>query len=194
MTEREWIRASLEAASSLFMETASSCGAAIEEAGRTAVDCLTKGGKLLLCGNGGSAADAQHIAAEMSVKMRKVRSPMAAVALTTNSSLLTAQANDLGFETVFSRQIESLGSQGDVLIAISTSGNSANILVGAETARRLGIKVIGLTGCGGGKLARMCDIPIVVPSSDVPRIQEIHIAIGHLICDYAEARLFGENV
>ena len=194
MTEREWIRASLEAASSLFMETASSCGAAIEEAGRTAVDCLTKGGKLLLCGNGGSAADAQHIAAEMSVKMRRVRSPMAAVALTTNSSLLTAQANDLGFETVFSRQIESLGSQGDVLIAISTSGNSANILVGAETARRLGIKVIGLTGCGGGKLARMCDIPIVVPSSDVPRIQEIHIAIGHLICDYAEARLFGENV
>jgi len=194
LTEREWIRASLEAASSLFMETASSCGAAIEEAGRTAVDCLTKGGKLLLCGNGGSAADAQHIAAEMSVKMRRVRSPMAAVALTTNSSLLTAQANDLGFETVFSRQIESLGSRGDVLIAISTSGNSANILVGAETAKRLGIKVIGLTGCGGGKLARVCDIPIVVPSSDVPRIQEIHIAIGHLICDYAEARLFGESV
>lgn len=191
MTEKEWIKASLEAASGVFIRTAESCGAAIEKAGETVVDCLRDGGKLLLCGNGGSAADAQHIAAEMSVKMRQVRSPMAAVALTTNSSLLTAQANDLGFETVFSRQIESLARKGDVLVAISTSGNSPNILVGVETARRVGIRVIGLTGCGGGKLASMCDIPIVVPSSDIPRIQEVHIAVGHLICDYAETSLFG---
>ena len=150
------------------------------------------GGKLLLCGNGGSAADAQHIAAEMSVKMKQVRAPLAAIALTTNSSLLTAQANDLGFETVFSRQIESLGRPGDVLCAISTSGNSPNILHGAETARRMGIKVIGLTGFDGGRLAGICDVAIIVPSDQVPRIQEVHIAVGHLLCEFAESDIFSE--
>ena len=105
---------------------------------------------------------------------------MAAVALTTNSSLLTAQANDLGFETVFSRQVASLGRKGDVLLAISTSGNSPNILKGVEAARQNGIKVLGLTGCGGGRLAPLCDVVVVAPSDDVPRIQEVHIAVGHL--------------
>jgi D-sedoheptulose 7-phosphate isomerase len=126
----------------------------------------------------------------MSVKMKEVRSPMAAIALTTNSSLLTAQANDLGFETVFSRQIESLGRKGDVLIAISTSGNSPNILEGVKSAKVMGIKVIGLTGQGGGNLAPASDIAIVVPSDEVPRIQEVHIAVGHLICEYAESHLY----
>lgn len=191
MTDRDWIGASLEAARDLFAETARTCSDVIDESARAVVECLRSGGKLLLCGNGGSAADAQHIAAEMSVKMKQVRAPMAAIALTTNSSLLTAQANDLGFETVFSRQVESLGRRGDVLVAISTSGNSANILEAVESARRMGIKVIGLTGKDGGALAPASDIAIVVPSGDVPRIQEVHIAVGHLICEYAESRIHG---
>jgi D-sedoheptulose 7-phosphate isomerase len=127
----------------------------------------------------------------MTVKMKHLRSPMAAIALTTNSSLLTAQANDLGFDTVFSRQIESLGRRGDVLVAISTSGNSPNIVSAATTARRMGIKVVGLTGCGGGKVASLSDIAITIPSEEIPRIQEAHIAVCHLICEFAEARLYG---
>jgi D-sedoheptulose 7-phosphate isomerase len=190
MTDRNWIDANLKAAERTFAETARMCADAIDQAARAVVESLRGGGKLLLCGNGGSAADAQHIAAEMSVKMKQVRAPMAAIALTTNSSLLTAQANDLGFETVFSRQIASLGRKGDILVAISTSGNSPNILEGVESARRMGIKVIGLTGQGGGKLAEVSDIAIVVPSDDVPRIQEVHIAVGHLICEYAESHLY----
>jgi D-sedoheptulose 7-phosphate isomerase len=191
MTDREWIGTSLKAAGGTFLETARTCSDVIDESARAVVECLRSGGKLLLCGNGGSAADAQHIAAEMSVKMKQVRAPMAAIALTTNSSLLTAQANDLGFETVFSRQVESLGRRGDILVAISTSGNSPNILEAVESAKRMGIKVIGLTGKDGGRLGPACDIAIVVPSDDVPRIQEVHIGIGHLICEYAESHLYG---
>ncbi|MFH1313364.1 MAG: D-sedoheptulose 7-phosphate isomerase [Candidatus Eisenbacteria bacterium] len=193
MTDREWISDSLRAASEVFAETAASCRDEIAAASRAAAECIKAGGKLMLCGNGGSAADAQHIAAEMTVKMKRVRSPLPAFALTTNTSLLTAQANDLGFDTVFSRQIESLGREGDVLIAISTSGNSPNILRGAETARDMGIKVVGLTGRDGGKLAPMSDIAISVPSDDVPRIQEAHIAIGHLICEFAENTFFPDS-
>jgi D-sedoheptulose 7-phosphate isomerase len=189
MNDREWIGANLKAASETFIATARVCGDAIDEAARAVAACLEGGGKLLLCGNGGSAADAQHIAAEMSVKMKQVRAPMAAIALTTNSSLLTAQANDLGFETVFSRQVESLGRKGDVLIAISTSGNSPNILEAVAAAGRVGIRVIGLTGKDGGSLAPASDIAIVVPSNEVPRIQEVHIAVGHIICEYAESRI-----
>jgi D-sedoheptulose 7-phosphate isomerase len=190
MTDRDWIIAALSNAEHTFAETGRTCADAIEEAAKAVMECLRNGGKLLLCGNGGSAADAQHLAAEMSVKMKQVRAPMAAIALTTNSSLLTAQANDLGFATVFSRQIESLGRQGDILLAISTSGNSPNILDGVESARRMGILVIGLTGRGGGKLAPASDIAIIVPSDEVPRIQEVHIAVGHLICEYAESHLY----
>jgi D-sedoheptulose 7-phosphate isomerase len=190
LTDQNWIGDSLRAAQDVFAGTAEACRDEIQRAADLAVECLRSGRKLLLCGNGGSAADAQHIAAEMTVKMKQVRSPLAAIALTTNTSLLTAQANDLGFETVFSRQIESLANPGDILVAISTSGDSPNILSGVESARSMGIKVIGLTGKGGGKLAPLCDIAIVVPSDDVPRIQEAHIAVGHLICEYAESTLF----
>jgi D-sedoheptulose 7-phosphate isomerase len=188
VTDRDWIDDSLRSASEVFAETAASCRDEIAAASEAVARCIKVGGKLMLCGNGGSAADAQHIAAEMTVKMKRVRSPLAAIALTTNTSLLTAQANDLGFDTVFSRQIASLGREGDVLIAISTSGNSPNILRGAETAREMGIKVVGLTGRGGGKLGPISDILISVPSDDVPRIQEAHIAIGHLICEFTEAQ------
>ncbi|MFZ1947772.1 MAG: SIS domain-containing protein [bacterium] len=186
-----WVRDSLEEAGGVLRDTAASCEVEIGAAARLVATALRRGGKVLLCGNGGSAADAQHVATEMTVKMKKVRSPMAAIALTANSSLLTAQANDLGFDTVFSRQIESLGRRGDVLVAISTSGRSANVLKGVAAARKMGIKVIGLAGCGGGKLAPLCDVGIVVPSDQVPRVQEAHIAICHLICEFAEASLFG---
>ena len=186
-----WIRESLESASEVLKSTASSCEGAIAEAADLVVKTLRSGGKVLLCGNGGSAADAQHIATEMTVKMMKVRSPMAAIALTTNSSLLTAQANDLGFETVFSRQIESLGRPGDVLIALSTSGRSPNVLSGVRSASMMGIKVIGLTGGSGGDLAALCDVAIAIPSDQVQRIQEAHMAVCHLICEFAEASLFG---
>jgi D-sedoheptulose 7-phosphate isomerase len=186
-----WIRESLEQAGDVLKMTAASCGGSIAEATDLVVRTLRSGGKILLCGNGGSAADAQHIATEMTVKMMKVRAPMAAVALTTNSSLLTAQANDLGFETVFSRQIESLGQAGDVLMALSTSGRSPNILSGVRSAAGMGIKVIGLTGGSGGNLAALCDVAIVVPSDQVQRIQEAHMAVCHLICEFAEASLFG---
>jgi D-sedoheptulose 7-phosphate isomerase len=187
----QWISDSLNGASRAFVTTAEACSEDIAGFAEAAVACLNGGGKIMLCGNGGSAADAQHIAAEMTVKMKAVRSPMAAVALTTNTSLLTAQANDLGFDTVFARQIESLANPGDMLVAISTSGNSPNILSAVDAARRVGIKVVGLTGKGGGALAGKCDIAVVVPSDDVPRIQEVHIAVGHLVCEYAERLLYG---
>jgi D-sedoheptulose 7-phosphate isomerase len=188
----DWIRQTLKSGSDLYLRTAEECCDDIAAAAAAVLDVLKGGGKVLLCGNGGSAADAQHIATEMTVKMRKVRAPMAAVALTTNPSLLTAQANDLGFDTVFSRQVASLGSPKDILIAISTSGNSPNVLEAVRAARELKMKTVGLIGCGGGKLAPLCDISIVVPSDEVQRIQETHIAIAHVICEHAETGLYGE--
>jgi len=182
----------LNSGSDLYLQTAERCCEDIAAAAEAVLDTLRSGGKVLLCGNGGSAADAQHIATEMTVKMRKVREPMAAIALTTNPSLLTAQANDLGFDTVFSRQVASLGCRGDVLIAISTSGDSPNVLEAVKAAREIGVRTIGLTGCGGGRLAPLCDICIVVPSDEVQRIQEAHIAVGHMICEHAETGLYGE--
>lgn len=193
MEPSDWIRTSLEAAGDVLRATAASCGAEIEAAARSVVETLARGDKVLLCGNGGSAADAQHFATEMTVKMNRLRSPMAAIALTTNSSLLTAQANDLGFDTVFSRQIESLGRPGDILMAISTSGMSPNIVSAVAAARQMGIRVVGLTGCGGGKVATLSDIAITIPSDQVPRIQEAHIAVCHLICEFAETGLYGKR-
>ena len=188
----DWVRRTLKSGSDLYLRTAEECCDEIDAAAGAVLETLRGGGKVLLCGNGGSAADAQHIATEMTVKMRKVREPMAAVALTTNPSLLTAQANDLGFDTVFSRQVASLGSPEDILIAISTSGNSPNVLEAVRAARGMRMKTIGLIGCGGGKLAPMCDIPVIVPSDEVQRVQEAHIAIGHMICEHAETGLYGE--
>jgi D-sedoheptulose 7-phosphate isomerase len=187
----ERVKETLKSGSDLYMRTAEECCDDIASAAAAVLAVLKAGGKVLLCGNGGSAADAQHIATEMTVKMRKVRDPMAAVALTTNPSLLTAQANDLGFDTVFSRQVASLGSSRDILIAISTSGNSPNVIEAVRAAKEAGMKTIGLTGCGGGRLAGLCDIPIVVPSDEVQRIQETHIAVGHIICEHAETGLYG---
>jgi D-sedoheptulose 7-phosphate isomerase len=147
------------------------------------------GGKLLLFGNGGSAADAQHIAAELIIRYKANRAPISALALTTDTSTLTACANDLGFDALFERQIEGLGRQDDVAVGISTSGNSANVLRGLSRARALGLRTVGLTGGGGGQMHSVCDALIVVPSSVTARIQEMHITIGHVLCKVLEQRL-----
>jgi D-sedoheptulose 7-phosphate isomerase len=163
--------------------------AAIEETGCLLAATLSAGGKLLLCGNGGSAADSQHIAAELSGRFLKDRRPLAAVALSTDTSALTCIANDYGFDEVFSRQVMALGRKGDCLLAISTSGNSRNVLRAAEVARAAGIQVIGLLGRDGGALHALCDIAIVVPSATTARIQEAHIFIGHTLCAMVEEAL-----
>lgn len=141
------------------------------------------GGKMLLMGNGGSAGDAQHIAAEFIGRYKKERKPVAAIALTVDSSVLTCVGNDYGYENVFARQVEGLAKKEDVVIAISTSGNSENVIRGVEKAREIGAKTIGLLGKQGGKLKDKVDLAIVVPSSDTARIQEAHITIGHIICE-----------
>ena len=142
-----------------------------------------KGGKLLLMGNGGSAADAQHIAAEFIGRYKKERRPVAAIALTVDSSILTCVGNDYGYDAVFSRQVEGLAKKEDVVIAISTSGNSENVIQGVDKAREIGAKTIGLLGNQGGKLKDKVDLAIVVPSTNTARIQEAHITIGHIICE-----------
>lgn len=143
---------------------------------------LASGGKLLLCGNGGSAADCQHIAAELVGRFRRDRPALAAIALTTDTSVLTSVANDYAFETVFARQVEALGRRGDCLLAISTSGRSPNVLAAIAAARALGMVTIGLLGGDGGGAAPACDHALIVPSRDTARIQEAHILIGHALC------------
>lgn len=150
-------------------------------------------GKLFLIGNGGSASDAQHIAAEFIGRFKLKRTGLPAIALTTDTSILTAVSNDYGFDLVFSRQLEALSQEGDVLIAITTSGNSPNILKAVEVARLKKVKVIGLTGGNGGKLKDGSDITIIVPSDNTPRIQEAHITIGHIICNLVEKEIFNES-
>ena len=162
---------------------------AIEAAGALLIATLKQGGKILLCGNGGSAADCQHIAAELVVRYEKKRQAMAAIALTTDSSILTAHANDFDFETVFSRQVEGLGNNKDCLIAISTSGTSKNILKATEAAKAKGMTVIGLTGNGGGGLSQLATLAVIVPSKVTARIQEAHILIGHWWCGVIEEAL-----
>jgi D-sedoheptulose 7-phosphate isomerase len=161
----------------------------IEEAAGLIQTTLSHGGKLLLCGNGGSAADSQHIAAELTGRFVKDRRPLAAVALSTDTSALTSIANDYGFDEVFSRQVMALGRRGDCLLGISTSGNSRNIIRAADAARAAGIHVIGLLGRDGGALRALCDVAIVVPSSTTARIQEAHAFIGHTLCAMVEEAL-----
>lgn len=147
------------------------------------------GGKLLICGNGGSAAQAQHFAAELTGRYLKERQALPAISLTTDTSALTAIGNDYGFDKVFSRQVQALGRAGDVLFCLSTSGNSPNILAVARTAQTLGIKIIGLTGNSGGKLKSLCDINLIVPSHKTPFVQEVHLVVIHVICDLIESSL-----
>jgi D-sedoheptulose 7-phosphate isomerase len=161
----------------------------VGEAGQLAADGLQAGGKLLFCGNGGSAADSQHLASELTGRFIKDRKPLAAMALSTDSSALTCIGNDYSFDEVFARQVAALGRAGDVLVAISTSGQSRNVLRAVEQARHSGMKVIGLLGRDGGVIKPLCDMPIVVPSTVTARIQEAHILIGHTLCGLIEEAL-----
>lgn len=154
------------------------------------IECLKKGGKLLIFGNGGSASDSQHIAAELVGRFSRERAGLPAVALTVNTSVLTAVANDYGYEFVFSRQVEALGQKNDIAMGISTSGKAKNVAAGLKQARKMGLKTIALTGGDGGELVKIADLSLTVPSSVTARIQEAHITIGHIICELAEQALF----
>jgi len=147
---------------------------------------IKDGKKLLLCGNGGSAADCQHIAAELVGRFKVERAPLPAIALTTDTSILTAVGNDYSFDRIFERQVQALGREGDVLLAISTSGKSRNVLLAVEKAKEMGILTVGLSGKGGGELARLADYCFVVESTSTPRIQEVHITVGHALCEFVE--------
>ena len=165
----------------------------IVEAAHALAECIKNGGKLLLCGNGGSAADAQHLAGELVVRLSSdyTRSALPAITLSSNDYVLTACANDFGFEQVFSRQIEALGKPEDLLLCISTSGNSPNLITAANKAKEKKMKTVGLLGRDGGKLKELSDLSIIVPSNNTPRIQEIHIFICHILCELVEKELFG---
>ena len=173
-------------------ETLERTGAAVREPFQRLVEAclasLADGGKILFFGNGGSAADAQHLAAELVIRYRYNRKALAALALTTDTSTLTACANDFSFEEIFSRQIEALGRPGDVAIGITTSGNSPNVLTALAVARDMGLVAAGLTGRDGGKMVGLADPLLIVPSTVTARIQEMHILIGHALCDQVEAR------
>jgi len=158
----------------------------IEKAGALFKEALASGHKILFCGNGGSAADSQHLAAEIVGRFQKERRPFPAIALTVDTSILTAVGNDYGFDTVFARQVQALGEKGDVLVGISTSGNSQNVLEAIGAAREKGLTVIGLTAYGGGKMKETCDICLAVPAKVTARAQEMHIMIGHILCEIAE--------
>lgn len=162
----------------------------VVDMGHLLIDCYEAGGKLLVAGNGGSAADAQHIAAEFVSRFNFDRPGLPALALTTDTSILTAVGNDYGYDQLFRRQIEANGVGGDVFLGISTSGNSPNILQGLEAARRKGILTFGLTGRSGGKMRELCDHCLCVPSDETPRIQEAHILVGHTLCAMVELALF----
>ena len=166
--------------------------ARVAEVSKLIVDALLQGKKILLYGNGGSAADAQHIAAEFVGRFAFDRPALPALALSVNTSCVTAIGNDYGFDLVFSRQIEALGQRGDVAIGISTSGNSANVLHAMSTSKRLGLRTIALTGCTGGKLRNEVELCLCAPSTETPRIQECHILMGHIISELVEQTIFGE--
>jgi D-sedoheptulose 7-phosphate isomerase len=162
--------------------TFESIGHSVEVAAKLCIDCLKNGNKILLFGNGGSAADAQHIAAELVGRYKTERKGLAAIALTTDTSALTSIGNDFGYDRVFDRQVEALANTGDVAIGISTGGSSANVASALKLAKDLDCKTIGFSGRGGGEMNELCDINIVVPAQDTARIQEMHIVIGHTIC------------
>src|SRR5438270_6379104 len=178
----------------LKLEAAQALGAPVARAGALLAESLKNGGKALACGNGGSAADAQHFAAELINRFEMERPPLAGIALTTDSSTLTSIANDYAYVQVFSKQVRAIGRRGDVLIGISTSGNSANVIEAIAAAHELGIRVIALTGNGGGKMLQALkadDVHICVPHKKTARIQEVHLLVLHCLCDAIDYELFG---
>ncbi|MEE9553619.1 MAG: SIS domain-containing protein [candidate division Zixibacteria bacterium] len=187
------IKKALKESADLKLLVAEKLSEKINQAAITLSSALAKGSKAMFCGNGGSAADSQHLATELVVRLtaERERRALPAITLTTNSSILTACANDFGFEHIFSRQVEALGNSGDILFAISTSGNSNNVIRAVETAKEKGVYTIGMLGGDGGRLGSLVDSPLIVPSNDTQRIQEAHIAIGHIIIETTERELFG---
>ncbi len=189
---RAMIRSCFKDASELLSKTLSENCDKILETAETMTRALQRGNKILLFGNGGSAADAQHLAAEFVNRFLIDRPPLAAIALHTDTSILTSVGNDFSFSEVFSKQIRALGHKGDIAWAISTSGNSENVIKGLIAAREKELVTVGLTGKGGGRMKEYCDFLLAVPSRETPRIQEMHILIGHVICQVIEDFLFGQ--
>ena len=189
---RDYITAQIDEARRVMsaMLADDSLVATVESAARACILCIKNGGKVLLAGNGGSAADAQHIAAEFVSRFAFDRPGLAAVALTTDTSILTAIGNDYGYEKLFARQLQAVGNKGDVFIAYSTSGRSPNILLALREARARGLTCIGLAGNRGGPMADACDYYLAVPSSDTPKIQEGHLVLGHILSGLAENAIF----
>ena len=190
---KKFIEESLKESSEIKLKVLESCFEDIMKASEIILEVIRAGNKMMFCGNGGSAADSQHLATEFMIRLSHdiVRKAIPAIALSTDSSNLTAGGNDIGFENIFARNIEGIGRESDVLIGISTSGNSKNIIKAVQTAKSMGIKTICLLGSGGGKLKGECDLSITVPSDNVQRIQESHITIGHILCEITERELFG---
>jgi D-sedoheptulose 7-phosphate isomerase len=193
MNKQKFIVDSLKESSEIKLKIERDCKEDILTAVDQLVTSFRNGNKLLLCGNGGSAADCQHIAAELVIRLTHnlMRPALPAIALTTDTSNLTAGGNDIGFENVFARSVEGLGNEGDVLLAISTSGNSGNVIKAVEMAKSKGMATLGLLGGSGGKLKFTLDLSIIIPSSNVQRIQEGHITVAHIICELVENELYG---
>jgi D-sedoheptulose 7-phosphate isomerase len=193
LDKEKFIVDSLKGSSEVKLKMESTCKAEILLAVQTLSQAYKNKKKLLLCGNGGSAADCQHIATELMVRLNHniTRPALAAIALTTDTSNLTAGGNDIGFENIFARNVEGLGNEGDVLLAISTSGNSINIIKAVEKAHQKKMFVIGFLGGTGGKLKSLVDLPVVIPSANVQRIQEGHTTVAHIICELVELELYG---
>ncbi len=193
MDKIKFITDSLTQSSETKIKIIKECSEDILSAAELITDAFRSGNKLLLCGNGGSAADCQHIAAELVIRLsHKIKRPaLPAIALTTDTSFLTAGGNDIGFENVFARGVEGLGNKGDVLLGISTSGNSVNIIKAIEMAKSKQMKTIAFLGGDGGKIKSLVDLSIVIPSSNVQRIQEGHITVAHIICEIIEEEMFG---
>ncbi len=193
MTSGDFVRRHLRELTELAEKVADLLGPDVEALALEVSEVLSMGGKLFFCGNGGSAADAQHLAAEYVVRFQKERRPMSALALTTDTSILTAAANDFGFETLFSRQLEALGARGDLLFLHSTSGESENLIRAVESAKPMGIQTVAFLAKGGGRLASLADRAIVIPTRSTARAQEMHLTLGHIICEMVEDRVLGEN-
>jgi len=195
LDKHKFISDSLTESSDTKLKIIETCTGDIEKAVDLLVDAYKKGKKLLLCGNGGSAADCQHIATELMIRLSHhiQRPALPAIALTTDTSNLTAGGNDIGYDNVFARNVEGLGNNGDILLAISTSGNSLNIIKAVEMAHAKGLKVIALLGGSGGKLKSRGDVAIVIPSANTQRIQEGHITVAHIICELTEYELYGDK-
>jgi D-sedoheptulose 7-phosphate isomerase len=189
MNRSRWIESIREHAR-VLADTEATCLDALEQLTERTVESLGRGGKILLFGNGGSAADAQHLAAELTVRFVQNRRALAGLALACDAAALTACGNDFGFERIFSRQIEALGRPGDLAIGFSTSGNSRNVLLGLSKARETGIFAVAFTGATGGALRDVADLVIAVPSAETARIQEMHGLLGHLFCQEVECKLF----